>query len=217
MEQAKLHYNPVCRTLVNSLRKQDCAASFSSHGNWLLGRQMARTSVPGPAGPGGFRRANFTAAPEDCDGRACDAGGSRREWAIDARRDVVFSNGDKITRMHGAGAVCRALNVGTISGLDRRAHRARCPARFCPLSELPANMLEVGSAPRAASLSDRFEITGHGFCGDADANHVTIGGIPALVLASSPAYLAVLPPLEWNLGQAGSELRAGRRCPRRLR
>ena len=48
--------------------------------------------------------------------------------------------------------------------------------------------------PQVASLSDRMEIMGHGFCGDADANRVTIGGTPALVLASSPAYLSVLPP-----------------------
>jgi hypothetical protein len=60
-----------------------------------------------------------------------------------------------------------------------------------------------------ASLSDRFELTGHGFCGDADANHVTIAGLPALVLASSPAYLAVLPPIDMDPGPKQVQVTCG--------
>jgi hypothetical protein len=43
------------------------------------------------------------------------------------------------------------------------------------------------------SLKDRFTICGGGFRGDADANRVTINGDRALVVASSPECLVVLP------------------------
>ena len=62
--------------------------------------------------------------------------------------------------------------------------------------------MEISSAPRIASLTDRFEIFGKGFCGDADANQVTIAGHGALVLASSPIALTVLPPMELDPGPA---------------
>lgn len=52
----------------------------------------------------------------------------------------------------------------------------------------------IRSVPRFAALTDRFEITGNGFCGTADANRVTIGGQPALVLAASSLSLTLLPP-----------------------
>jgi len=51
-------------------------------------------------------------------------------------------------------------------------------------------------------LTDRFEILGKGFCGDADANQVTIAGHGALVLASSPVSLVVLPSMELDPGPA---------------
>lgn len=43
------------------------------------------------------------------------------------------------------------------------------------------------------SLRDRFPICGGGFRGDADANHVTMNGDRALIVASSPECLIVLP------------------------
>jgi hypothetical protein len=43
------------------------------------------------------------------------------------------------------------------------------------------------------SLKDRFSICGNGFRGDADANHVTMNGDRALVVASSPECLVLLP------------------------
>ncbi len=60
----------------------------------------------------------------------------------------------------------------------------------------------VSSVPRVTSITDRFDIVGRGFCGDADANHVSIGGQPALVLASSPMALVVLPPAEAEPGSS---------------
>jgi hypothetical protein len=57
-----------------------------------------------------------------------------------------------------------------------------------------------------ATLTDRFEVSGRGFCGDADANQVTVGGEPTLVLASSPTSLVVLPPAELEPGPAAVEI-----------
>jgi hypothetical protein len=68
----------------------------------------------------------------------------------------------------------------------------------------------VTTAPRVTSLSDRFDIAGQGFCGDADANTVTIGGHRALVLAASPTSLIILPPTELDPGSAPVEISCGK-------
>ena len=70
--------------------------------------------------------------------------------------------------------------------------------------------MEINSVPRIASLSDRFDILGHGFCGDADANSVTIGGLPAIVLASSATSLVVLPPTDLEPGLAPVKISCGK-------
>jgi hypothetical protein len=80
-----------------------------------------------------------------------------------------------------------------------------------PPAEGAASSIEVSSAPRAASISDRIELTGHGFCGDADTNQVRIGGKAALVLASSPGSLVVLPPSDLEPGPAAVEVACAKR------
>jgi hypothetical protein len=60
--------------------------------------------------------------------------------------------------------------------------------------------------PRVASLTDRFEFLGRGFCGDADSNQVSVAGHPALVLASSPVSLVVLPPMDLGPGLAAVDV-----------
>jgi hypothetical protein len=52
------------------------------------------------------------------------------------------------------------------------------------------------------SLKDRFSICGGGFRGDADANRVTMNGDRALVAASSPECLVVLPSPRATPGSA---------------
>lgn len=124
---------------------------------------------------------------------------------------VVFSNGDKVT----TDATGRALFVGPLNpgvifaSLEERA--GRVTSVILSPAEVPSSPLEVTLAPRVANVSDRFEISGHGFCGDADANKVSIGGAPGLVLAASPAYLAVLPPAEMNSALARVEVSCGAR------
>ncbi len=122
---------------------------------------------------------------------------------------VSFSNGDKIsTDATGRALFVAPLNIGNIYG-SIEGRTGRVTSTIISLAEIPSTSPMVASVPRAASLSDRLEILGHGFCGDADANRVTIGGIPALVLASSPAYLAVLPPLEMDPGPARVQVKCG--------
>jgi len=124
---------------------------------------------------------------------------------------VVFSNGDKVTTdATGRALFVAPLNPGVIfASIEGRA--GRLTSVILSPSEVPSASQEVALAPRIATVSDRFEIMGHGFCGDADANKVNIGGAPGLVLASSPAYLAVLPPAEIAPGPEEVEVSCGTR------
>jgi len=115
---------------------------------------------------------------------------------------VEFTNGDKFTTdATGRALFVAPLNLARISAAIK-GRPGRVSSVIVSAGDWPSATQEVSQIPRVASLSDRLEITGHGFCGDADANQVTIGGFPALVLASSPAYLAVLPPEEMHPGLA---------------
>jgi len=78
-------------------------------------------------------------------------------------------------------------------------------------SEAASTSIEVSSAPRVASLTDRAELLGRGFCGDADSNQVTIAGQPAIVLASSPTALVVLPSPDLQPGSAIVEVSCAKR------
>jgi hypothetical protein len=124
---------------------------------------------------------------------------------------VIFSNGDKVTTdATGRALFVGPLNVGVIfASLEGRA--GRVTSVILSPAEVPSGSQEVSLAPRVATVSDRFEISGHGFCGNADANKVSIGGVPGLVLAASPAYLTVLPPADMNPGPARVEVSCGAR------
>ena len=124
---------------------------------------------------------------------------------------VEFTNGDKLT----TDATGRALFVAPLN-LDKvfaaiQGRPGRVSSVILTTTDSPSATLEVTQVQRVVSLSNRLEIQGHGFCGDADANHVTIGGLPALVLASSPAYLAVLPPEEMHPGPAQVQVSCGQK------
>lgn len=124
---------------------------------------------------------------------------------------VEFTNGDKLTTdTTGRALFVAPLNITKISAAIQGRPGHVSSVIVAP-RESPLATQEVSQVPRVSSLSDRLEIAGHGFCGDADANHVTIGGFPALVLASSPAYLAVLPPAEMNPGPAQVQVSCGQR------
>src|SRR2546427_5205810 len=71
-----------------------------------------------------------------------------------------------------------------------------------PAAESGPAGLRVASYARVVSLSDRFEVSGNGFQGDAGANRVTIGGKAALVAAASTIALVVIPAPGLDAGPA---------------
>jgi len=114
--------------------------------------------------------------------------------------DVEFSYGEKVkTDTTGRARFVAPLNPGTIYAWIA-GRRGKVSSTIQTPAEISSATEEVTAAPRVATISDRFELQGHGFCGDADANHVAIGGMTGLVLASSPGNLIVLPPAELETG-----------------
>jgi hypothetical protein len=124
---------------------------------------------------------------------------------------VNFSNGDRLTTdATGRALFVAPLNAGVIFG-SIAGRTGRVATAILSPGEAASTAMEILSMPRVASLSDRFEISGKGFCGDADANHVSIAGHAAIVLASSPASLVVLPPTELQPGVAVVEVSCAKR------
>lgn len=124
---------------------------------------------------------------------------------------VSFSNGDKLTtNATGRALFVAPLNLGVMfASIEGRPDRVKTVI-FSP-SEADSSSLEISSAPRVASLTDRFELVGRGFCGEADANQVTVAGQSAIVLAASPVSLVVLPPLDLGAGSASVEISCAKR------
>lgn len=115
---------------------------------------------------------------------------------------IDFSNGDHIrTDSTGRALFVAPLNAGVIYG-SIPGRPGRVSTMILKPTEASAPSMEISAAPLVASLTDRFEIAGKGFCGDADANQVAIADHGALVLASSPVVLTVLPPAELGAGPA---------------
>jgi hypothetical protein len=124
---------------------------------------------------------------------------------------VNFSNGDRLTTdVTGRALFVAPLNPGVIFG-SIAGHSGRVPTAILSPGEAASASIEISSAPRVASLTDRFEIVGKSFCGDADSNQVTIAGQPTIVLASSPAALVVLPPPDLQPGRAAVEVSCAKR------
>jgi hypothetical protein len=65
--------------------------------------------------------------------------------------------------------------------------------------------IQLTDFPSVIDARDQFTISGTRFQGDADENHVSLGGEAALVLAASPAALVLLPSPDTPLGS--TELR----------
>jgi len=128
---------------------------------------------------------------------------------------IHFSNGDKVT----TDETGRALFVAPLTAGPLFASIEGRPGRVATmvLSAIESIVgTQVEQAPRIASALDRFEVTGSGFCGDADKNEVTVGGQSALVLASSPVALVVLPPLDPPTGLAEVSVACGKEEPARF-
>ena len=124
---------------------------------------------------------------------------------------VSFSNGDRLTTdATGRALFVAPLTPGVIFGsIVGRA--GRVPVKILSPNEATTSAIQVDSIPQIASISDRFEITGRGFCGDADSNQVTVSGDPAFILASSPTSLVVLAPPDLQPGRASVDISCAKR------
>lgn len=126
--------------------------------------------------------------------------------------EVMFSNGDRLkTDATGRALFVAPLTPGVIFG-SIAGRAGRVTSAVLTPAEADAASLEVTSVPRVASITDRFDVYGHGFCGDADANEVSIGGQRALVLASSPTSLVLLPPVDAEPGAASVAISCAKRA-----
>ena len=124
---------------------------------------------------------------------------------------ITFSNGDHLkTDATGRALFVAPLNPGVIYG-SIEGRPGRVSTLILVPTEASSPTIEISSSPRVASLTDRFDLFGKGFCGDADANQVTIGGLGGLVLASSPVSLVVLPPMELPPGPAQIQVSCAKR------
>jgi len=120
--------------------------------------------------------------------------------------NVIFSNGDRLTTdKTGRALFVAPLDLGVIFA-SLAGREARVAASVLSRAENLKSAMDVTAIPRIASLSDRLEIEGHGFCGGADGNEITIAGAPAFVLASSPTSLIVMPPADLVPGRASVDL-----------
>jgi hypothetical protein len=123
---------------------------------------------------------------------------------------VTFSNGDRLTTDQSGRALLVAPLIPGVIFAAIEGRRGRVPTTIVAPTETELSLVEVNSVPRIASLTDRFDILGHGFCGDADANSVNIGGLQAIVLASSATSLVVLPPADLEPGLAPVKISCGK-------
>ena len=115
---------------------------------------------------------------------------------------ITFSNGDHLkTDATGRALFVAPLFAGVIYG-SIEGRPGRVSTMILTPAEASSPTMEISSAPRVVSLTDRFELLGKGFCGDADANHIKIADRDAPVLASSPLSLTILPPMELPPGPA---------------
>lgn len=129
---------------------------------------------------------------------------------------IQFSNGDKVT----TDATGRALFVAPLAPGALYASIAGRPGRVATAilpTPVESTAPRVDLAPRIASIADRFEVAGAGFCGDADKNQITINGQSALVLASSPNALTILPPLDPPTGLAEVSIACGKQEAARVK
>jgi hypothetical protein len=124
--------------------------------------------------------------------------------------NVLFSNGDHLTTdKTGRALFIAPLSLGVLAA-SIEGRPGRVSTTVLSAAGNVSTAIEVTSVPKVASLADRFEIQGHAFCGVADANQVTVSGDPALVLASSPTSLVLLPPLDLAPGRASVDISCGK-------
>ena len=198
-----LHYNPLVRPLCPSLTR----AIFALGMFVLAASLVAPQQAPPASGARILLMPRKLITGERATLAVLDINGRLTPGV-----EVKFSDGEKVTTdATGRALFVAPLNPGTITaGITGRA--GHVTSTILSSAGLSASQETITGAPLIASIADRFELAGEGFCGDADANHVTVGGLPGLVLASSPASLAVLPPAELEPGPAEVNVTCGQKA-----
>jgi hypothetical protein len=198
-----LHYNPTVRSLTPPTRRAFLGLCLLAGALPFAFAQQA----PAPSGARILLLPRHLVTGERATLAVLDVSGR-----LTPNVKVNFSNGDKVTTdVTGRALFVAPLTTGPISAvIEGRSGRVTSVV-LTPM-DIPSTTEVVEQAPRIASIADRFEILGHGFCGDADANKVTIAGVPGLVLASSPGSLTVLPPTDIDPGPAVVKATCGQKA-----
>lgn len=124
--------------------------------------------------------------------------------------NVDFSNGDHLaTDATGRALFVAPLDLGVILA-SIKGSTLRLPMIILSPTEAAADSIQIESVPQFVSLTDRFEVSGRGFCGSADENRVPVAGASALVLASSPTSLTIWPPPDLPPGRASVTISCGK-------
>ena len=114
---------------------------------------------------------------------------------------VEFTGGPRVTTDSTGRAVFLAPAPGVLLA-HLSGQTGNVPAVVLSAAESGPTGLRVTSYARVVSLSDRFEVSGNGFQGDAGADRVTLGGKAALVVAASTIALVVIPAPGLDAGPA---------------
>lgn len=125
--------------------------------------------------------------------------------------EVEFSGG---TRLSTDATGRLTFVVPAVPGILRvklAGQAAGASAVVVAMTKESQDKLQILDVPRLVPIGERFAIQGTGFRGEADENHVFVGGQPAIVLAASPAFLFCLtgPKTEPGPAQLAVEI-AGR-------
>jgi hypothetical protein len=124
---------------------------------------------------------------------------------------VTFTGSAQVTTDETGRAVFTApAQQGVLFAEARNSEgRARASAVVTQAPAQAADGLSVADAPALVALGSEFVVSGYGFRGEADANQVTLGGSPAIVLAASPSALVIVPP-DVQAGPADLRFEVGR-------
>jgi len=126
---------------------------------------------------------------------------------------VEFSGGERVTTDATGRAVFTAPAEPGVLLAHLPGRGGRTSATVAAPVPNPADGLQVLDSPAVVSVDDRLVVEGTGFRGDANSIQATIGGQPALVLASSPLSLVLLPNPRVKPGPTQLVIEVGGRSP----
>ena len=123
---------------------------------------------------------------------------------------VVFSNGDHLTTdTTGRALFVAPLNLGVISA-SIAGRSGRVYTTIMSPTEAASPTIDVSAAPRIASVSDRFELAGRGFCGRRRRQSHPCRR-PARAGRRFVADVTVLPPADLDPGPASVQASCAKR------